>query len=51
MSLFQSGTIYLQKTNFDELFFKLYLVKKSLFVGIVSFLFIALLCSLNLVYF
>ncbi len=27
------------------------LVKKSLFVGIVSFLFIALLCSLNLVYF
>ena len=26
MSLFQSGTIYLQKTNFDELFFKLYLV-------------------------
>lgn len=26
MSLFQSGTIYLQKTNFDELFFKLYLI-------------------------
>ena len=28
MSLFQSGTIYLQKTNFDELFFKLYLINE-----------------------
>ena len=30
MSLFQSGTIYLQKTNFDELFFKLYLIRFSI---------------------
>ena len=29
MSLFQSGTIYLQKTNFDELFFKLYYINQK----------------------